>query len=148
MGITNQVKLSQWDALMLESLRTLGWSNDELISRVKQGELPIDESDFHFDYQALAAYAAEEPETFEAAVTNGYQIKYNTVRGIRSWISVTFGKEPELLLEEGQEAVHAELTLEEKDKLTSVLSFGWSVHGEQSISGKETSLYRIEPIQR
>src|SRR4030095_2329372 len=148
MGISNQVKLSQWDALMVESLRALGWSNEELISRVKQGDLPVDESAFQFDYKALADYAAAQPEEFEAAVTKGYQIKYNTVRGIRSWIFVKYGKEPELVLDEGQEAVHAALTLEEKAQLESVLSFGWSVLGEQQASAEETSVYRIEPIQR
>ena len=150
MGITNKVKLSQWDALMVESLRALGWSNEELIRRVREGDLPVDESPFHFKYELLTAYAAEEPDIFEAAVTQGYQIKYNTVRGIRSWILIAFGKEPELLLEEGQEAVHVSLTPEEKGKLSSVLSFGWAVHEDdsRSTSAGETNLYRIEPIQR
>ncbi|QJD86505.1 hypothetical protein [Cohnella herbarum] len=150
MGITDRVKLSQWDALMLESLRGQGWTNEELIRRVREGELPEDESDFHFKYETLTSFANEEPATFEAAVTQGYRIKYNTVRGIRSWILVRFGREPELLLEEGREAVHASLTLDEKALVESVLSYGWAVHaeGEDGPSSRDVATYRIEPIQR
>ncbi|BBI31373.1 hypothetical protein [Cohnella abietis] len=148
MGTASRVKLSQMDALMVESLRALGWTNDELVRKVKAGELPVDESPFHFKYELLTAFAAEEPEVFEASVTEGYQIKYNTVRGIRSWILITFGKEPELLLEEGQEAVHVSLTAEEKEKLANTLSFGWAINEEGQASSEGASLYRIEPIQR
>lgn len=142
MEITNGVKLSQWDALMLESLRSLGWTNEELIRRVKTGELPADESPFEFQYGELSAFANANPDTFEAAVSQGYQIKYNTVRGIRSWILVRFGREPELLLEEGQEAVRASLSAEEKELLASVLSFGWAIREDGE------GVYWIEPIQR
>lgn len=150
MAISGQdrVKLSQWDALMLESLRALGWTNEELLSRVRTGDLPEDESEYHFDYRDLAAYAEANRETFESAVTQGYRIKYNTVRGIRCWISVVFGKEPELELEEGREAVTASLTAEERERLSSALSYGWEIHGEQADAAGETSSYRIEPIQR
>ena len=132
MAISEKVKLSQWDALMVEGLRRLGWSDDELIERVRKGtDLPDDESVFQFDYAELAAFAAKEPETFEAAVRDGYQIKYNTVRGIRSWIAVAFGLEPELELEAGREAVTAELTAAQKERLPG-----------------RPGAYRIEPIQR
>lgn len=39
----NKVKLSQWDALLVESLRSLGWSDEELLRRVAEGDLPADE---------------------------------------------------------------------------------------------------------
>ncbi|MFC3803787.1 hypothetical protein [Cohnella sp. GCM10012308] len=152
MSTTNQAKLSQWDALLVESLKSRGWTSEELIARVRSGELPIDESPFQFKYEALSAFAAEEPETFEAAVTHGYQIKYNTVRGIHSWIRVALGLQPELLLEAGAEAVRASLKPEEKERLASVLSFGWQVREEEEksaeASGEGRSVYLIEPIQR
>ncbi|WP_239713681.1 hypothetical protein [Paenibacillus sp. 19GGS1-52] len=57
----NRVKLSQWDALLLESLRGLGWSDEELLLRVTEGDLPVDESEYHFDYKQLTALQAEKP---------------------------------------------------------------------------------------
>lgn len=149
MSATNGVKLSQWDALLVESLRSMGWSNEELIARVRAGELPIDESPFEFKYEALTAFAEAEPETFEAAVKQGYQIKYNTVRGIHSWIRVALGLEPELLLETGAEAVRAALTGSEKERLASVLSYGWHIReADGQAANGERGVYLIEPIQR
>ncbi|MNC72870.1 hypothetical protein D3C75_1239860 [compost metagenome] len=71
----SKVKLSQWDALLVESLRSLGWSDEELLRRVEAGELPVDESEYHFDYTQLTQLAGEQPEVFRQAVTQGYQIK-------------------------------------------------------------------------
>jgi hypothetical protein len=142
----DKVKLSQWDALLLEGLRRLGWSDDEVIRRVKErDELPADDSIYEFDYGQLAEFAAANPETFEAAVRGGYGIKYNTVRGIRSWINVAYAQEPELVLEAGNEAVVASLTPAEHERLLSVLSFGWAVREENP---GDAGSYRIEPIQR
>jgi hypothetical protein len=139
----NKVRLSQWDALLLESLRGLGWSNEQLLEITSAGELPADNSPFEFDYQQLAALAGEKPEEYRQAVTEGYQIKYNTIRGIRSWISVALGLEPQLELEEGKEAVEVTLTADEKKRVEDVLSFGWQI-----IGGQESGVYRIEPVQR
>ncbi|MRN56583.1 hypothetical protein [Paenibacillus monticola] len=144
----NRVKLSQRDALLLESLRGLGWSDEEMLLRVTEGDLPVDESKYHFDYKRLTALQAEKPEEFEQAVHEGYQIKYNTIRGIRSWISIALGKEAALELEEGKEAAEAALTIAEKNRLEAALSFGWQIHGGSQTATGATEVYRIEPIQR
>ncbi|WP_438348073.1 hypothetical protein ACP8HI_20885 [Paenibacillus sp. FA6] len=144
----NRVKLSQWDALLIESLRAFGWSDEELLRRVAEGDLPLDESEYEFDYKQLAALSVEKPEEFERAVRQGYQIKYSTIRGIRSWISIALRKEAVLELEEGQESVEVALTVTEKSRLESVLSFGWEIHTEPQATEGENVIYRIEPIQR
>lgn len=147
---TNKVKLSQWDALMLEGLRKLGWTDDEIVERVNRDtDLPADNSIFEFHYEELAAFAAGEPETFESAVRQGYQIKFNTIGGIRSWILVTLGQDPEVSREPGQESVTAKLTSAEKERLAGVLSYGWTivpVPGDAAAEG--ASLYRIVPTRQ
>jgi hypothetical protein len=144
----NTVKLSQWDALLIESLRALGWSNEDIIRKVAEGDLPVDESEYEFDYKQLSTLQSEQPELFEQAVKTGYQIKYNTIRGIRSWIWVALGKEAVLELEEGKEAVEATLTMAEKGRLASVLSFGWEIESETNAADGDTAVYRIAPIGR
>lgn len=144
---TSKVKLSQWDALLLESLRALSGSDEELLRRVSEGDLPADESKYEFDYGQLSVLAEEQPEVFRRAVLEGYQIKYNTIRGIRSWIEVALGIEAKLELAEGHEAVEAELTEAERGRLEDVLSYGWAVKGGAAMDGS-AGTYRIEPIQR
>lgn len=142
----SRVKLSQWDALLVESLRALGWSNEDILHKVSEGNLPVDESEYHFDYKQLTTLQAEQPELFEQAVKTGYQIKYNTIRGIRSWIWVALGKEAVLELEEGKESVEIALTAAEKDRLASVLSFGWQIENDPKAADGDTAVYRIAPI--
>ncbi|MFD0960747.1 hypothetical protein [Paenibacillus chungangensis] len=137
-------KLSQWDALMLESLRAHGWSGDELIRRVQEGNLPADDSKFKFDYSSLTELAKEQPELFRAAVLDGYRIKYNTIRGISSWIQVALQQEAELTLDPGKESVTAGLTAEEYARLAEVLSVGWSIVEAGPGADPLRSLYRIQ----
>lgn len=148
-----KVKLSQWDALMLESVKALGWPKDELIQNVLAGNLPQDDSKFHFDYTLLTTFAKENEELFRSAVQDGYQIKYNTIRGIHSWILVAFKHEGVLSLEAGEEAVTVVLTENEAELLSSVLSFGWELYpsaaavqadqGQALADGKKA--YEIKP---
>jgi hypothetical protein len=142
-------KLPQWHALLLESLKAHGWSNEELIRRVQEGDLPKDESKFGFDYADLVAYAGEHRDEFAAAVVDGYTIKYNTLRGIHSWIFVAFGREAELALEAGREAVVVALTTEEILRLESLLSYGWKLTALDATTDAEDRIaMRIEPLNR
>ncbi|MEO3944073.1 hypothetical protein [Gorillibacterium sp. CAU 1737] len=124
---STKVKLSQWDALLIESLKGFGWSPEEIETRVKSGDLPDDESKFHFDYRELGKLLEASPDDFRRALREGYQIKYNTIGGIRSWIEVTLDREALLELAEGKQAVEVRLTEEEKAKLDGVLSHGWHI---------------------
>lgn len=145
----SQTKLSQWDALQLESLKALGWSNEQIIERVRGGDLPKDDSKFQFDYAGLRAVAADEPDTLKSALEDGYQIKYNTIRGIHSWILVALKQDAELILEPGAEAVVASLTESEASSLANVLSFGWEVSsdaGAKATDADSRSAYRVAPV--
>lgn len=121
------VKLSQNEALMIEQLRKIGLSDDQIITGALNNKLPIDESEFEFDYSQLSSFAKENTELFQAAITEGYMIKYNTIRGIRCWIVIVFDQEPRLEFEAGKEAVYATLNAEQQQKLARALSFGWQL---------------------
>ncbi len=136
------VKLSQWDALLLESLRSRGWSEQQLVELGSLEQIPLDTSEYEWDYTDLAALAKAQPELYLQAVQHGYQIKYNTIRGLRSWLHIAFNVEPEMLLEEGQEAIRVTLTETQLQRLQQVLSPGWT------IGARSAPLYCIEPRYR
>lgn len=147
-----KIKLSQWDALSLESLLSLGWTGQQLLSHILEGTLPVDTSRFKFDYVSLSAWARDNEAEFQQVLREGYQIKYNTIRGISSWIAIALNIEAELHLEPGQEAVIARLTPQEAERLSAVLSFGWKIVSEKSEASSQEdqqiqedahSLYRI-----
>ncbi|MBH5318794.1 hypothetical protein I6N90_13385 [Paenibacillus sp. GSMTC-2017] len=146
--IKPETKLSQWDALQLESLKAYGWSNEEIIRNVYASKLPKDESKFQFNYSGLSELARDHADTFERAVNDGYQIKYNTIRGIHSWILIALQLDAELVLDPGKEAVIVSLTETETFSLSSVLSFGWALQAiDGRIGDRENSIaYVVKPI--
>ncbi|WP_309121199.1 hypothetical protein [Paenibacillus sp.] len=144
-----ETKLPQWHALLLESLKSYGWSNEELIRKVREGDLPKDESKFQFDYADLVAYAREHADALEDAIRHGYRVKYNTLRGIHSWIAVALRRDAELVLEPGGEAVVVPLSAEETRRVESMLSAGWKLSvPDPAPDANGRALIKIEPIHR
>jgi len=143
-----QVRLSQWDAIVLESVRALGLDGEELLKRAALGDLPQPDGSAVSDFAPLLTLQAEQPDVLRQAVLQGYRIKYNTLGGIHTWIRVVFGRESEVEREEGIEGVGVELTPEERDRLAPVLSVGWTLEkqeGQASESG--AGLYRVVPVR-
>lgn len=128
--MTTKVKLSQWDAFQLESLRAHGLTNEEIILRIKSGDLPADDSKFKFDYADLRTFAEQSEAEFVSAVQEGYTIKYNTIYGLQNWLLVAFQVAADVNIEPGQEEVKAQLTTEQYEKLAAVLSPGWKIESD------------------
>lgn len=161
MSQEQQTRLSQWDALLLESLRALGWSNEQLIERITKGDFPEDHSKYEFKYEPLQQLAEQQPEQLRQAIEQGYQIKFNTVGGIRSWVDVALHKTVELIEVDGLFNIKASLTSAEQQRLASVLSYGWVIKplnervetaGEEAANGTVTDsssdLYEIKPLSQ
>lgn len=145
--------LSQWDALLLESLRSLGWSNEQLIEEISKGNFPEDHSKYQFKYEPLQQLATEQPESLRQAIEEGYQIKYNTVGGIRSWVDVALHKTVELIEVDELYNVQVELTEAEQLRLSSVLSYGWVIQRVSEEEGKANAegdlhLYVVKPLSQ
>ncbi|MDO3408314.1 hypothetical protein QWJ34_00885 [Saccharibacillus sp. CPCC 101409] len=147
-----RARLSQWDAILLENLRGLGLSDEELLHRTAEGDLPASADGAGPDFAPLLTLQAEQPELFEQAVTRGYRIKYNTLGGIRTWVRTVFGYDGEIEREEGREGVRVELTPEQRDRLEPVLSIGWTIVAEEEENAgaardTETAVYRVVPAR-
>lgn len=135
------VKLSQNEALMIEVLRQRGLSDEQIINDALARTLPVDESMFEFDFNELSDYVEQHLDTVQSALHNGYQIKYNTIRGIRCWILVVFEQDPILIFDAGNEAVHATLNEAQQQHLQRVLSHGWQL----TVLNEETGEVVIKP---
>lgn len=143
-----RVRLSQWDAIVLESVRALGLNGEELLRRTAEGDLPSAEGAAVSDFGPLLTLHEEQPEVLRQAVKQGYRIKYNTLGGIHTWIRIVFGRESEVERGEGIEGVSVTLTAEERERLAPVLSIGWTIQKpEEETSESGTALYRIVPVR-
>lgn len=145
---TERVRLSQWDAIVLESVRALGLDGEELLRRVSEGDLPSADGSIVTDFAPLLALHNGQPEVLEQAVKQGYRIKYNTLGGINTWIRIVFGLESEVEREEGIEGVAVELTANERDLLSPVLSIGWVIEAQSGEAARaEAAPYRVVPVR-
>lgn len=143
-----RVRLSQWDAIVLESVRALGLDGEELLNRTASGDLPSAEGAVVSDFGPLLTLREEQPEVLRQAVEQGYRIKYNTLGGIHTWIRVVFGRESEVERGEGIEGVSVELTAEERERIAPVLSIGWTIRKQEAdVSEVGTESYRIVPVR-
>ena len=138
----NLVKISQNNALMIEALRQRGLSDEQIVNDAIARNLPVDDSMFEFDFNELSGFVEQELVTLQSALRNGYQIKYNTIRGIRCWILIVFEQDPELVFDAGEEAVYATLNSSQQQQLQQVLSYGWQL----SILEEATNKIVIKPI--
>jgi hypothetical protein len=132
--------LSQHDALMIETLRSHGVSDDELINRIQSGNIEsfqqIGNGDF--DFTDLVRFAEENGDVFVQAVRDGYEIKFNTRNGIKYLLMVKFGKRAGVdyeFLEDRFERLA--LTDSELQDLRAVLSKYWTITAqERDASGR------------
>lgn len=143
-----RARLSQWDAIVLESVRALGLDGEELLRRTAVGDLPSAEGAVVSDFGPLLTLHQEQPEVLKQAVEQGYRIKYNTLGGIHTWIRIVFGRESEIERGEGIEGVSVELTAEERERIAPVLSIGWTIRKQEGdVSEAGTESYRIVPVR-
>jgi hypothetical protein len=95
--IMAHVKLSQWEAILLEVLRAHGTEDQEIIDRFKSGDIrPFQQiEDGRFDFAHLLDLAQSQWDLFERAVRDGYQIKFSTFNGIKTLLSLKFQQQAE-----------------------------------------------------
>lgn len=88
----SMVKLSQWEAIILEAIRGNGVSNQVLLEQVKKGDFSPFASfaEGWIDFSDLLLFAENNWEDFERAVQEGYQIKFSTINGIKTLLKLKF----------------------------------------------------------
>ncbi len=145
------VKISQHDALMIESIRAQGTSDQALLDLVRSGNLADLQASGNgdFDYRELLPFANADWASFEAAILEGYEIKFNTINGIRYLLRVKFGKEVERLTrDEGDYLADVELRTEDLNKLREIVSKYWSITEGKRHEVEGLHHVRIELLQK
>ncbi|SFS40155.1 hypothetical protein [Paenibacillus sp. 453mf] len=131
--MTNQVKLSQYSAILLEHARRYGVTEEEILAALRTGDLTAftKAEREHYSYETFLSYAKEHGEELERAIQDGYRITFNTNNGLKNWIAITFNLTP------GKDFNAAEglvdrlvLSEEQAEKLREALASNWHVAEE------------------
>lgn len=78
-------------AYMIETLRSQGISNSDILHQIKQRDItPWVHMNEHFDFTELLKIADEDQEAFTSILLDGYQIKFITIRGLQTLLELKF----------------------------------------------------------
>lgn len=132
--MTDQVKLSQYSAILLENARRYGVTDEDVLAAIRTGDLVAfsQAEREHYTYQTFLSYAKEHGEELERAVQEGYRITFNTNNGLKNWIAITFDLKPGIDFNAAEGLVDGLiLTGEQAEKLRKSLASNWHVADEK-----------------
>ncbi|PAD73714.1 MULTISPECIES: hypothetical protein [Paenibacillus] len=137
------VKISQRTAILLEHARKSGLTSDELLEAVRSedlAQLAAAEAE-HFHYDEWIPYAKEHGEDLEKAITDGYQITFNTRNGLKMWLEESFGISSETDFTVGEGVIEG-LHLQENQltRLKTALAVNWLLDEEAAPGGFKVKL--------
>lgn len=118
------------EAYAIETLRSNGISNEEIVKNVKEKNI----EDFkavkeNMDFDALIAL--NDSANFESIINDGYKVKFLTFNGLKNLIKMKFGKfaEEDYQLEEFVIS-GLELSEQQQKDLENMLSANWTMENK------------------
>ncbi|MBB6451524.1 hypothetical protein HNR44_003537 [Geomicrobium halophilum] len=91
--MANQPLISQTSASLIEHARRQGLSELELQQAFAEEDVSFlnAKSAEYFNYDELFTYAKRHNEELVRAIEQGYQMKFNTLDGLKTWLTEKFG---------------------------------------------------------
>jgi hypothetical protein len=113
--------------LRIELLRAHGFSNEDIIARLKSGELPpVPFGEGNVDFTILIEFAKNHWEQAEQAIRSGYRVTFHTIHGIKSLLAAKFGLLADRDYQDrGEFLDEIRLQASDVDGLRSVLADNW-----------------------
>lgn len=126
-------KLSMMDAILLETIRNKGISNDEILQKLEEKETHL--FDRNTEITSLISLYEEDKTKFASILHNGYTVKFVTRNGLINLLKLKFNKIAERdyqLLENGIK----QLQMDEQQlaSLKQLLSINWVIQEETNES--------------
>ncbi|MBD7984519.1 hypothetical protein H9649_08005 [Sporosarcina sp. Sa2YVA2] len=132
-------KITLMDAYVIETLRSKGMSNEQLIMDLEQKNLDaLKNINANYDYNDLLTLYEQDKSAFTSILTDGYEVKFVTMGGLKGLLELKFDKIADrdyTLTDKGIE--HLEMEEHQLHVLNQLLSRNWTI--EQSPS-KEISV--------
>jgi hypothetical protein len=128
----------------IETVRSKGVSNQELLAKLESGDVSSwNDFNENFDFNELVKLYKENPEMFKSIIENGYAVKFVTLPGIKNILKLKFG----LLEDEDYKSTDKGITgLQVSDEqyavIKQMLSKNWKI--EELAGGQGRKELKIE----
>ena len=139
------MKLTMKEAVLLESLRSNGVSNQELLNMLNGRSW---EETFSTEYETLLNIYLQDKEHFIELLEDGYSVKFITLNGLKNLLKMKFNK----LEDQDYKIVDntfelLELNQQQLNTLRQLLSVNWVVeeHEREGLD-PESILVKLKPV--
>lgn len=139
------MKISLMDAYLIETLRNNGLSNEEIVSKLKTGDVESWQ-EFHeqFDFNELLPLANQDIDQFKEMLDHGYQVKFVTFNGLKNLLHMRFDKVQDKDYDVMEKGINnLALNQEQLVSVKQMLSGNWVIVEEKD---GNNSVVRIELI--
>src|SRR5699024_11132435 len=127
-------KVTLYEAYMIENLKKQGISNSELINIDDQAIERWNKLDLDFDFNILKELAEKNEEVFAEIISEGYQVKFLTVKGLINLIQLKFDKQQDVDFTVHDDGIsHMQLDKSRNQELKQFLSPNWKVLEEDNL---------------
>ena len=130
-------KITLMDAYMIETLRSNGISDNELLTQLELKDLSfLEKLNSNFDFNELFKLYEQDPYRFKSILTDGYTVKFITMKGLQNLLKMKFDKINERDYQLVDNGI-SNLTIEEAayPALKQMLSQNWVI---QDLSGQDS----------
>ncbi len=124
------VRISQKSAILIERARHCGYADEALASIIANEDVAglARAEDEAYQYDDFFSYAKEYGDDLMLAVTSGYQIKFNTINGLKIWLVNKIGIKADLDYNVGDSRlVNVPLTSEQLAIVRATIASNWKV---------------------
>jgi hypothetical protein len=123
-------KISLMDAYMIETLRSKGVTDEELIEQ--KGIEVWNRLHDSFDFHDLIRLREKDPVAFQTIIEDGYQVKFVTFNGLKNLLKLKFNRMDEIDYQTTEKGVRGlYLNMEACNQLKTLLSKNWTVKEEE-----------------
>src|SRR5690625_7450445 len=111
---------------MIENLKKQGISNSELINIDDQAIERWNKLDLDFDFNILKELAEKSEEVFAEIISEGYQVKFLTLKGLINLIQLMFNKQQDVDFAVHEDGIsHMQLDKSRYPEMRQFLSHNW-----------------------
>ena len=139
-------KISLPIAYMIETIRSNGVSDQEMLTQIKTGDVsPWREFNSNFDFNELVTLAEKDPSQFASIILDGYGAKFLTLPGLKNLLRLKFDiieSRDYQLTEKGITDLKVENQQLAKIKL--FISKNWTI---QELTSEDSDQYKVIKIE-
>ncbi|MFJ5769323.1 hypothetical protein [Psychrobacillus sp. NPDC093180] len=122
-------KISLMDAYMIETLRSNGLSNEEMVALLEKKNISdLKQINTKFDFNNLINLYEQDKDTFKSVLQDGYTVKFLTMNGLKNLLQMKFDKDAEKDYEISDTGIQRlEIETHKLPALQQLLSINWII---------------------